>query len=293
MKSDTPVFKNAQELAGTLDAVKKVHPSNAKGVTKGKTSRTLFDVFDELRQAKNKNESERLVKKNKVLSDIVAGKGDQYQFINLKFNPSLAHVTDDEGHLVVEGREFDVLKEEDTRELMRMMAEPLPEPEPGGGGSGGGASYTFTENPPQELVQWLPCGPWTVLPGYPTHFFDANIGGRTLLVQLWKGSCPDYLFQLAGGVGAEVGLYNRDMNIPHFFWWPDHGHQKMIEFTLVNPVTTAPFFTDTNPGPIWWSHRWMTFPSYDRYKRDQQNRVPGRTEDYILRTRIDGNSFHW
>jgi len=293
MKSDTPVFKNAQELAGTLDAVKKVRPSNAKDVTKGKTSRTLFDVFDELRQAKNKNESERLVKKNKVLSDIVAGKGDQYQLINLKFNPSLAHVTDDEGHLVVGDREFDVLKEDDTRELMRMMPEPLPEPEPGGGGSGGGPSYTFTENPPQELAQWLPCGPWTVLPGYPTHFFDANIGGRTVLVQLWKGSCPDYLLQLAGGVGAEVGLYNRDMGLPHWFWWPDHQHQKMIEFTLFNPVTTAPFFTDTNPGPIWWSHKWMTFPSYDQYKRDQQNQVPGRTEDYVLRSRIDGQSFEW
>src|SRR5215213_2054910 len=291
MKSDTPVFKDARELAETFDALRKAPPSKKKEITKGKSASTLADLFDNLRQAKSKEESDRLIKQHKLLSDLVKGKQEARRLIHIKLNPSLADISDDEGRVLVGDREFDVLKEDDTRELMRMMPEPLPDDDGGGGGggSGGGAStYSFTENPPEEWVTGLPCGPWVVLPGYPTHFFDANVGGRTVLVQLWKGSCPDYTFSFSGGVGAEVGLYNRDAWLPQLFWWPDHEHKKTLEFTLFNPVTTAPFFSGSGSKPIWWLHKWMTFSSYDQYVRDQQNRVPAKTEEYVLRFRIDG-----
>ncbi len=201
---------------------------------------------------------------------------------------------DVEGRLHVGDQEIDVLDES----AMQMMMLPRPEPEPGEPGTGGSggtttSTYIFTQLPPEEWVQGLPCGPWTVLPGYPTHFFDATIGGRVVRVQLWKGSCPDYLGQGAGGVGAEVGIYNRDGWFPDIFWWPDFQHEKLIDFTLINPVTAAPFFSASSPVPIWWSHKWMKFPSYDQYRSDQHNNVPASTEQYILRCHIDGRLFEW
>ena len=131
------------------------------------------------------------------------------------------------------------------------------------------------------------------LRGYPTKFFDLAIGGRTVLVQLWKGSCPDYLGHGAGGVGAEVGLYNRDAWLPKTFWWPDYQHKKTMSFTLVNPKTNAQFFSASSSVPIWWLHKWMKFPSYDQYVIDQNRNVPASTADYILRYSIQGRSFSW
>lgn len=293
MKSDTPVFKDAKELAETFEELKNASAPEKNKVRRRKASLTLFDVFENLRQATSREESDRIVKKHKLLSDLVAGK-ETRRLIHVKLNPSLVDISDEDGRVQVGDRVFDVLDEGETRELMRMM--PQPEPEPGGGGSTGGTTgYVFTEAPPEDLVIALPCGPWTVLPGYPTQFFDATIGGRTVLVQLWKGSCPDYLGWAGspGGVGAEVGLYNRHPWFPDLFWWPDAEHEKVIEFTLINPVTSAPFFSASSPGPIWWSHKWMKFQSYDQYVRDQHNNVPAKPEQYSLRSRIDGTSFEW
>jgi hypothetical protein len=301
MKSDTPVFKNVEELANTFDALRQAPPSRKKDVTKGKATRTFFDLFDNLRQAKSKEEFDRLLKKSKLLSDLTQGKKDARGLINIKLNPSLGHITDDEGHVQVGGREFDVLNEDDARELMRMMPEPVPDFGDGDGGSGGGTppAYIFTENPPEDWVIFLPCGPWTVLPGYPTNYLPLSLpgdfGDLPLVVQLWKGSCPDFFgwAESPGGVGAEVGLYVRDPWMPHLMWWPLYLYKQMIEFTLINPVTGVPFFSASSPNPIWWSHKWMKFPSYDQYVRDQQHKVPSRTEDYILRYRIGAMEFQW
>ena len=296
MQSNKPIFKNTGELADALDTLRKMSPKKRKDLPKLKDTMSLFDLFENLREAKSKEEFDALVKHSKLLSDLLEGKQDASRLIHIKTNPLLAAVSDAEGRVHVADQEIDVLDESG----MQLMALPRPipeegEPGTGGGGTGGGttSTYIFTELPPEEWVQGLPCGPWTVLPGYPTHFFDTSIGGRTVLVQLWKGSCPDYLGHGAGGVGAEVGLYNRDGWFPGTFWWPDHQHEKMINFTLINPVTTAPFFSASSPVPIWWSHKWMKFPSYDHYRIDQNNNVPASTQHYILRYRIDGRSFEW
>lgn len=298
MNSNKPVFKNTEELTEVLNTLSKTSAKKRKDLPKLKDTMSLFDLFQELREAKSKEEFDSLVKHNKLLSDLIEGKVDTRRFINIKTNPLLAAVSDAEGRLHLGDQQIDVLAENGGLELMA-LPQPIPEdgepgtgPRPPGGGTTS-SRYIFTELPPEDWVQGLPCGPWVWLPGYPTHFFDTNIGGRTVLVQLWKGWCPDYLGQGAGGVGAEVGIYNRDGWFPGAFWWPDYQHEKRIEFTLINPVTAGVFFTDDNPGPIWWAHKWMKFPSYDQYKIDQNNRVPASTEQYILRYQIDGRSFEW
>ena len=283
MKSNNPIFKNTAELADVLATLRKTSPNKRKDLPKLKDTTSLFDLFENLREAKSKEESNSLVKQNKLLSDLVEGKQDARRLINIKTNPLLAAVSDVEGRVHVGGHQIDILDESGMRDLMIL---------PGGNEVSLTSTYSFTEFPPEEWVQNLPCGPLVVLPGYPTHFFDMKVGGRVIVVQLWKGSCPDAAGHGAGGVGAEVGLYNRDTFQPGV-WWPDHEHKKMIEFTLFNPVTTGVFFTDDTAVPIWWSHKWMKFPSYDQYRIDQNHQVPASTEEYILRYRIEGRSFDW
>lgn len=291
-----PAFPSAGELAEAYRTLRRSSPAARKSIPRLRDATSLFDVFEALRQAASQSESDRLLHKHALLADLASGKQATRRLLHVRNNPALACLADPTGKVRVDRASYDVLSEDGARQLLRLINDPeLPDDGgTGGGTTGGGTSYAFTQLPPEDWAQLLPCGPWTVLPGYPTHFFDARIGGRVVLVQLWKGSCPDYfLGNGAGGVGAEVGLYNRDAFQPTSFWWPDAAHRKIVEFTLFNPVTTAPFFSAPTSVPIWWSHKWMKFDSYDRYVRDQQGRVPASTEQYVLRCRIDGSPFEW
>jgi hypothetical protein len=256
-----------------------------------------LDILQKLRRVRTQKGFERLRAAHPDFFEMAQDENNQSKLSLLRANPALASLAAESGEIRIGRDAYNVFEEDSVQALNRMMPDPPePDPTPGGGGgsSGGGASsYVFTELPPEWLVQSLPCGPWTVLPGYPTKFVDTTVGGRRVLVQVWKGSCPDYLGHGAGGVGAEVGLYNRDAWLPDAFWWPDYQNKKHISFTLINPKTNAEFFSAASSVPIWWSHKWMKFPSYDQYVRDQNRNVPRSTEDYILRYKIDGRSYSW
>lgn len=255
---------------------------------------SIYDILDKLRTVKDRKDFERLAGRHEAFFQMVNDQDRVAGLAHLKSNPVLACIAGETGEVAVGDDVYSVFEQEQAQTLNRMMTTPDLEPDPAPGGSTGTSTgYVFTELPPEWMVESLPCGPWTVLPGYPTKFFDTSIGGRTVLVQLWKGSCPDYLGHGAGGVGAEVGLYNRDSWMPDTFWWPDHQHKKMIEFTLFNPKTNAQLFSARSSVPIWWSHKWMKFPSYDQYVKDQKGNVPASTAAYVLRYKIDGRSFSW
>lgn len=288
-----PVFGTPAEFADTYRQLRAGPPSARKAHPKLRDVLSLMDVFEALRQAADKADAERLLKTHKLLGDLAAGKQDGRGLAQLRTYPVLACLADETGSVEVGGRGYDVLTPDGAQQVLRMLPTSDPIDDSGAGSAASTPSYEFVTIPPEEWTTSLPCGPWTVLPGYPTHFFDARVGGRVVLVQLWKGTCPNYLGMGPGGVGAEVGLYNRDINLPTTYWWPDYQHKKIIEFTLFNPVTTAPFFSAPTTVPIWWAHKWMAVSSYDRYVRDQQNLVPAATEQYVLRCRIDGVPFEW
>ncbi len=298
MRKNSVVLEDKNEFAKTIKQLTKSKTTFArrKAIPALAERTTILDIFQKLCAGKTQQSFERLVATHPAFFELAQDKSNQSRLSLLRSNPVLACLADESGEVVVGGDAYSVFEEDGVQSLNRMMPDPEPEPEPSpGGGSGGGVStkYVFTELPPEWLVQSLPCGPWTVLPGYPTKFFDTPIGGRNVLVQLWKGSCPDYLGHSAGGVGAEVGLYNRDAWLPDTFWWPDYDHKKAIGFMLFNPKTNAELFSASSSVPIWWSHKWMKFPSYDQYVRDQNRNVPPSTADYVLRYKIDGRSFSW
>lgn len=292
MQKHALVLEDGNELRQVFKALTAGKSALAKRKSHPRLAATtsVYDILEQLRKAKNKKDFERLAERHEAFFEMVGDHKRAAGLAHLKSNPVLACIAGETGEVAVGGEVYSVFEQEQAQTLNRMMTTPDLEPEPLPGGTTG---YVFTELPPEWMVESLPCGPWTVLPGYPTRFFDTSIGGRTVLVQLWKGSCPDYLGHGAGGVGAEVGLYNRDAWLPDTFWWPDHQHKKMIEFTLFNPKTNAQLFSARSTVPIWWSHKWMKFPSYDQYVKDQNGNVPASTEAYVLRYKIDGRSFSW
>ena len=87
---------------------------------------------------------------------------------------------------------------------------------------------------------------------YPTAFYTTNIGGRSVIVQLWKGYCPG-IFGYAGGVGAEVGLYRR-ASWTNRIWYPDYRNKKDISYKLIRRSNNNEIYSFSRH--TWWLNRW-------------------------------------
>jgi hypothetical protein len=179
-------------------------------------------------------------------------------------------------------------------------------------------SYVETSESWKALCSQLPCFTALQWPGYSTLVIDDEIDGETVVIQLWKGWCPQFLGStLPGGVGAEVGVYRRMRGslrirslplMPKFaedyvraklgeftdreFWWPFPELGAELEFTLINPVTDAPVFS-AGPETSYWLAKWMSLGSYARYALKQTGRVPLLVDNYILEYSINGRPGRW
>ena len=72
--------------------------------------------------------------------------------------------------------------------------------------------YRFVETSEKwkQLCSVLPCFAQVKWPGYPTKVIEDEINGNPVVIQLWKGWFQQiYGDDLPGGVGAEVGIYER------------------------------------------------------------------------------------
>jgi hypothetical protein len=280
-------FKDKNELARTFNNLAKTSVAGRKAVPNLAGARSLVDTFESLRDAHTKEEASGLVARHKGFFQMIQDDRNSLKLAYLRSNPILACVADETGRIRVGDHAYDIFDQQAIRRLTELIPLPPP-PVPRQEGA-----YTYTEDPPEDLVEWLPCGPWTVLPGYPTSYFDTTINGRRVLVQLWKGLCPDYLGRGPGGIGAEVGLYKRDRWLPKKFWWPDYHHKQVIEFSLMNPKANDEFFSAGGKGKIWWLHKWMKADSYAQYMKARNDKVPAKPADYVLHYKINGQSFTW
>ena len=179
-------------------------------------------------------------------------------------------------------------------------------------------SYVETSESWKALCSQLPCFTALQWPGYSTLVIDDEIDGENVVIQLWKGWCPQPLGPtLPGGVGAEVGAYRRMPGslrlrslplVPKFaadyiraklgeftdreFWWPFPELGAQLEFTLVNPVTGEPVFS-AGPETSYWLARWMSLGSYARYALRNPGRVPLLVDNYTLEYSINGRQGRW
>jgi hypothetical protein len=183
-----------------------------------------------------------------------------------------------------------------------------------------GYSYVSVSESWKDLCAMLPCFAALQWPGYSTDFFDDEIDGQPVVIQLWKGWCQKFLGLqfLPGGIGAEVGVYRRipgklkptslsflqNPVLEGFFlnllapvadnelWWPAPELNAKLEFTLINPNTNQTFFS-AGPENSYWLTSWMNEPDYVKYVLDQGFRTPFFANDYILEYTINGKVRRW
>jgi hypothetical protein len=149
---------------------------------------------------------------------------------------------------------------------------------------------------------------------------EDRIGGRDIVIQLWKGWCPQFLglANFPGGVGGEVGIYKRmpgkpfpsqpseftsaawlafrAMAFDQDLWWPAPELNTMISWDFINPITKEVFFHAPGAGlradrPTYWCNRWMETQSYNRYKAANANKVPSMAWDYQMKYTINGKTY--
>src|SRR5688500_10439515 len=74
-----------------------------------------------------------------------------------------------------------------------------------------GYKFVETSQAWKELCTVLPCFEQVEWPDYPTAIVEDTIGGKPIVIQLWKGWCQQFLGRddFPGGIGGEVGVYER------------------------------------------------------------------------------------
>ena len=192
-----------------------------------------------------------------------------------------------------------------------------------------GYKFDETSDAWKEMCTVLPCFKQVEWPDYPSEVREATINGKPVVIQLWKGWCQRFLGsdKFPGGIGAEVGVYERvsGRGFPserpeHFpealwtflheaskhangdFWWPVT-EMNEIEFDLVNPANGTIMF-HAGPRKTYWMNKWMDTKSYHRWEETQGKRWPGLpawvpfntntpfySKDYVLQYKINGESF--
>ncbi len=184
-----------------------------------------------------------------------------------------------------------------------------------------GRGYGFIETSEQwkVLCSNLPCFTALQWPGYSTLVVDDTINGEPVVIQLWKGLCPNFLglSQFPGGFGAEVGVYRRmpgrarPTSLPFLppnvaasilssiasltdneLWWPAPDLNAQLTYTLINPNTNQPFYS-AGPETSYWLAAWMSMGSYFKYSWDQGFKVPLMPDDYILEYTVNGKPGRW
>jgi hypothetical protein len=74
-----------------------------------------------------------------------------------------------------------------------------------------GFDFDETSDEWKVMCQALPCFAALHWPDYSTKVVEDRINGQAVVIQLWKGFCPQFLnaANFPGGTGAEVGIYRR------------------------------------------------------------------------------------
>ena len=193
-----------------------------------------------------------------------------------------------------------------------------------------GYKFDETSDDWKQACMALPCFEEVAWPDYPTKVIrDVEIDGKSVIIQLWKGWCQQFLGnkEFPGGIGGEVGVYElvhgkgfpagRPDFFPepmwdflyaasklagdHFFWPVAEKYE--IEFDFINPITNTVMF-HAGPENTYWMNKWMDTGSYDEYRHTQGKRwswlpewfpknsqTPVFAADYVLEYKINGQTY--
>ena len=192
-----------------------------------------------------------------------------------------------------------------------------------------GYKFVETSDDLKQAAAALPCFKALHWPDYATDIVEDTINGKRVVIQLWKGWCQQFLSSpnFPGGVGAEVGIYERvtgkgfPAERPDWcpqalwvflqqksklangdFWWPV-AEQNEVEWEFINPVNNTVAFR-AGPQKTYWRNKWMDNESYAQFERDQgkkwswlpawfplNTQTPKLAVNYILSYKINGKSY--
>ena len=197
----------------------------------------------------------------------------------------------------------------------------------------GGQHFVGMSESWKQMCLGIPDSPRVRFPGYQTGWLDTQINGQDVVLQVWKGNCLDPVPGLPGGVGGEVGIYQRvpgrqmpsvlEIPIPaeiptvlhpivrHVvsamiedavkaldsgipIWWPYPQLGAQIDMTLLDPKSGAAFLVATPPEPA--NGYWMSrWMRYDSYLpyAVAQGANLPAPTDYVMQFQIGNRKFRW
>lgn len=244
-------FNSEAELMNTLNEIKTM-PESRNNLEKLQGFHSMLDVFEKIESLENETALQKhagAYSKFIVISSVTNENGEVNRMINMKVNFLFASLVNTNGEVMVNGLVYNLLKEEDTIRLNSIMID-----------------YYSKQNQvnPQGIYVTIPdCLPTAVpmyaaycIPiTYPCIYFKTTIGGRSVIVQVWKGYLPT-IWGIDGGIGAEVGLYyplwwTKDL------WMPDYKHCQNISYNMVLKSTGRVVVSASNY--TWWLNKWLKF----------------------------------
>jgi hypothetical protein len=189
-------------------------------------------------------------------------------------------------------------------------------------GADGAYKWDSTSQPWKDLCSALPCFSALAWPLYDTKVIEVQLFGQPMVVQLWKGLCPQFLGKtnFPGGVGGEVGIYQRipgkklpedigflplPMRLAYAplaalggdkLWWPVPANlQPKLSLTFINLSTGTALFDHAYSDKAYWLTKWMEFDSYGRYAA--ANKTPLLETGFKLVATVDDGvnprTFEW
>ena len=176
--------------------------------------------------------------------------------------------------------------------------------------------YDYDETSPEwkQLCVALPCFAGLWWPDYSTKVIEDRIDGKPIVIQLWKGFCPQFLnlANFPGGVGGEVGIYRRmpgrpfppHSSVPFLpagiyqavrakagqdLWWAAPDLNTRVEFDLINPRINQLLF-HAALQTTYWRNKWMHNASYKKYRHAAKH-TPVNSWNYAMRFTVNGKTY--
>jgi hypothetical protein len=104
-----------------------------------------------------------------------------------------------------------------------------------------GYEYVAISDSWKRLCLALPCSKRVVIPGlYKQQYLKTQIDGHDVVIQAWKGNCPQGYREMPGGIGGEVGVYRviHGKHIPDTLAVPRIGEFPAVVRPLVTTVVS-------------------------------------------------------
>lgn len=242
-------FNSTEEFLSCISSLAENNLASRKSIRELDGFTSMLDVLPDVDDIDSQNElNNYLSQYPKILieSNIVDADGDEVSIYNMSISPQLAAVVNADGVVEIENTQYNVLNESQLYELSQKCLDCYSESR---------ACSRVIINTPDWLTVFIPMYHGaTVGTNYPVKDFKTTINGRSVVVQIWKGFCPGVA--IAGGVGAEIGIYN-PLWWNKKIWMPDFNHHVSMSYSLVYKGNTYLSMNNTT----WWLNGWRVYES--------------------------------